>query len=362
MRRTARFLRAFLRGGAHPGVRALDVAFEVDGEPREALLYLPPERGPAPAWVVMPGITVHGRHHPAMTRFARSLAASGAVVLAPEVPAWSALRVDSAAARRTLSAAILHLDGRPEVLGGHVGAIGFSFGATQTVIAAADPALHGHLRAVLGFGGYCDLGAALRCNFTGEHEWRGVRYALEPDPYGRWVVVGNFATAVPGMEHMGALARAALTLAVEAGHFGAWAWDPVYDARKAELRSELSPGERRIWDVVAGPAGAPVDAGAARELADAFAAAALACDPGLDPRPHLPNLHGRLLLTHGRQDRLIPFTETLRLTAMMPPHVDVSTTITGLFAHSAGAWLHPAQWARETGRFVGLLNRALNAV
>ena len=360
MIRTARFLGTYLRDRTPPGVREEEVTITVGGEAREATLFSPPGEGPGPAWVVLQGLTVHGRAHPAMRRFMRALSATGAVVLAPEVPAWSRLELDVSAARETLAAAVLHLHAMPRVTG--VGAVGFSFGATQAVMAAADPRLRGRLDVVLGFGGYCDLGRMLRCLFTGEHEWEGVRYRLDPDPYGRWVVVGSFLTLIPGFEGMEAVQRAARTLAEETGRTLTWAWEPAVDARKAELRETLPPDQRRVWDVVAPLTGAPVDEAAAREMGDAFAAVAPEKDPGLDPRPRLPELSGRIILTHGRQDRLIPFTETLRLRSMMPPHVDASATITGLFAHSATAMLHPVAWARETSRFVALLNRALNAV
>lgn len=360
--RTARFLRTFLRDAPAPGTREEEVTVDVGGEAREATLLTPAGRGPWPGWVVLQGLTVHGRQHPSMRRFVHALAGSGAVVLVPEVPSWSRLEIDVTAARQTLSGGVVHLSARPEVAGG-VGVVGFSFGATQAVMAAADPALHGRLKAVLGFGGYGDLRRVLRFLFTGEHERGGERFHVDPDPYGRWIVVGNYLTWVPGYEHMEAVSRAARELAVHAGEFKAWAWDPVYDAKKAELRAGLAPDERRVWDLIAAPAAARIDVDAARALADAFADAALTKDPGLDPRPRLPALRGRVILTHGRQDRLIPFTETLRLMEMMPPHVDASATITGLFAHSAaGRMRHPVAWARETGRFVGLLNRALNAV
>ncbi|HYH82680.1 MAG TPA: hypothetical protein VEX86_23005 [Longimicrobium sp.] len=359
--RTAKFLAAWVAGAR--GIREVETTLLVDGEAREATLYLPPgRRRPAPGWVVLHGLTVPGRKHGAMTRFVRSLCASGAVVLVPDVPAWRELRLDVGAARATVEAGVLHLEGLPEVQPGGVGAVGFSFGATQVLMASADPAMHGHLRAVVGFGGYCDLGRMLRSLFTGEHEWRGERHTLDPDPYGRWIVVGNYLTLLPGYEGMGRVADAALELALEAGRRGDWAWGPHYDAMKVELGRAFTGEERRIWETVAPLTGVAVDVEGARELAAGFTEAALTHDPGLDPRPHLPHLRAKLVLSHGRQDRLIPFTETLRLRSMIPPGVDVSTTITGLFAHSAGAWLHPVHWVRETSAFVGLLNRALYAI
>jgi dienelactone hydrolase len=361
--RTARFLAAYLRNGAGP-FREEETTLEVGGHAREASLYLPDRPGRAPGWVVLHGLTVPGRRHVAMTRFVRSLAASGAAVLVPDVPSWRELRLDIDAARETLAAGALHLAADPRVQPGGVGVIGFSFGATQALMAAADPRLTDALRAVVGFGGYCSVERMIRALFTGEHEWAGAAYRTEPDPYGRWIIAGNYLTRIPGFEHMHAVQEAALALAVEAGVVGAYAWEPAYDATKAAVRARLAPGEQALWDILAPPSHAPrADPGAARRVADAFAAGALREDPQLDPRPHLDALHGRITLTHGREDRLIPFTETLRLCSQMPARVDASCTITGLFAHSAGATgIHPLAWARETLAFVRLLNRALYSV
>ncbi|MFL5385337.1 MAG: dienelactone hydrolase family protein [Longimicrobiaceae bacterium] len=358
--RTMRYLHAWLRGAR--GVREVETTVTVQGEEREATLCLPPGRGPAPGWVVLHGLTVPGRRHAGMMRFVRSLAASGAVVLVPDVPSWRALQLDLDAARATVRAGVMHLEAMEGVQAGGVGAVGFSFGATQVLMAAADPTMHGRLNAVVAFGGYCDSARMLRCLFAGEHEWDGVRYTLDPDPYGRWIVVGNYLTWLPGCEGMGAVARAALELALEAGRRGEWAWGPRYDAMKVELSKDFTPDERRIWEVLAPPSGVQPDLEAARALAERFAAEALKRDPGLDPRPHLGALRARVVLSHGRQDRLVPFTEALRLMTLLPPETGATATITGLFAHSTGAWLHPVHWLRETSAFVRLLDQALYAI
>lgn len=361
--RTARFLRTYLRGGAGP-VREEETHIEVNGERREATLYLPDRPRPAPGWVVLHGLTVPGRRHKAMTRFVRSLAASGAVVLVPDVPAWRILSLDLDAARDSIAAGAHHLAQRPEVRPGGVGAVGFSFGATHALIAAADAEVQRDLRAVVAFGGYCDVPRMVRCTFTGEHEWEGQAHAVDPDPYGRWILAANFLTLVPGLEGMEDVRAAAQELALEAGRRGVMAWDAEYDALKQEMRRGFSPEGARIWDLLAPPTGTiPADLDAARELADALGRAMMERHPGLDPRPRLPALRGRIILSHGRADRLIPWTESLRLRSLMPPSADVSTTITGLFAHSAHAGLlHPIDRARETAQFIRLLNQALAAV
>ncbi|HEU0302383.1 MAG TPA: hypothetical protein VFR37_23190, partial [Longimicrobium sp.] len=189
-------------------------------------------------------------------------------------------------------------------------------------------------------------------------------FRLDPDPYGRWIIVGNYLTLVRGFEGMEAVQRGALELAVEAGNSRTFAWEAEYDPLKARIRAGFSPAERELWDVIAPPAGVPPrDLDAVRAIADAFSAAALEHDPGLDPRPHLPHVGARVVLSHGRADRLIPFTETLRLRMLLPPSAVRATYITGLFAHSAHTdWLHPLDRIRENAQFIRLLNDALGAV
>lgn len=360
--RAAGFLRSYLGRGA--AVRETETTVRVHGEQREATLYLPERGGRVPGWVVLHGLTVPGRRHEGMVRFVRALCASGAAVLVPDVPAWRELRLDVESARATLVEGALQLAQHPRVAAGGVGCVGFSFGASQALIAATDPEVRGALTTVLGFGGYCDPARMLRCLFTGEHEWAGERMSLVPDPYGRWIVAGNYLTRLPGYEHMGDVERAALALALEAGRRGAFAWQGEYDADKAELREGLSEEGRRVWDVIAAPAHVLAEeTPAAHALADAFAEKLPEQHPGLDPRAFLPKLNGHVILSHGRADRLIPYTETLRMRELMPPRVDLYTAITGLFAHSTGAALrHPVDWARESTAFVRLLAKALGAV
>ena len=360
--RTARFLTAYVRGGVAP-ITVEELRVPIGGEEREATLYLPPRgRRPVPGWVVLHGLTVPGRHHRAMTRFVRSVAAAGAAVLVPDVPSWRDLRLDLAAARDTLVDGGHWLASRPEVQA-PVGAVGFSFGATQALMALADPEARRDVGGVVSFGGYCDVERMVRCLFTGEHDWQGVHQRVDPDPYGRWIMVGNYLTRVPGCEHMHEAAQAARALALEAGRRGAFAWEAEYDEMKRQLRDALPREQQEVWDLVAPPTSLPVEpTPETLGLASAFAGAVLRADPGLDPRPLLPALRGRIVLSHGRADRLIPYTETLRLREMLPPQADVSTILTGLFAHSMHAGLRPLERAREAAIFIRLLNEALYVV
>lgn len=358
MLRPLRFLRSYL--GAGPDGPVEEVRVPVGDGEVPATLHLPRARGPAPGWVLLHGITVAGREHRSLTRFARALAASGGVVLVPEVPSWRALRIDPAAARETIAGAALYLAARPEVERGGVGVVGFSFGATQALVSAADPRVRDAVRAVVGFGGYADLERTVVCQMTGEHEWRGKRHLLAPDPYGRWVAGANHLALARGMEGMGRVQERLRAIAAEAGRRGTPAFEREYDPLKEELRAELEPGERGVWDLFAPAAGLPPhDLAAARELGREMARAAIEAEPLLDPRSSLADLRCRVVLAHGYEDRLIPFTETLRLREALPPRLSASATITRLFAHSGGARTGAARYVVEGIRFVLLLQRAL---
>jgi len=359
MLRVARFLRGYARPGRAP-VSTSEVLLTGTDESFPATLLQPESGPPYPAWILLHGITWAGRKHPLLMRFATAVAASGSTVVIPEVGSWRELHLDEAAGNRAIAASVGHLRQRDD-LTGHVTLAGFSFGATQALISATRPGIREHVQRVIGFGGYCDLGRTLIGMMTGEHEWQRVRYQYEPDPYGRWVVAANYIDRIPEFSGMEGLRNAARELAIEAGRRGVYAADAEYDDVKRRLRERLTPPEREVWELIAPPYGTTPPIEPTRTLADRIAAVATRLSPGLDPRPILPLLDQEILLAHGRDDRLIPFTETLRLAAALPGEVNATATITRLFAHSREAdRLSVLAWPREAARYLDLLRRAVD--
>lgn len=318
---------------------------------------------PLPGWVTLHGITRPGRSHPTLLRFVRALAASGAAVLVPEVREWREMLLAPDEAADALRAAVLALAERQETAPGHLGVMGFSFGGPQALLAAADPVLRPHVKTVASFGGYCDMERTLRFLFTGEHEWRGRVYRNEPDPYGRWVAGGNFLPRARGFEGTEAVAEALISLAKAAGDLQIASWDAHFDVRKAELEKTLSPSQRGLFRVFAPGEGEGIPAEMVQDLVPALAEAARQESPLFDPPSRLSGLEASVYLIHGREDRLIPFTETLRLQERLTSARVGRVFLTGLFSHSQrdgrGEWIREL---RERVHFLRLISVVLGSL
>jgi len=316
-----------------------------------------------PGWVVLHGLTATGRFHPALVRFVRAVAAAGNVVMVPEIPEWRDLHVAPAVTRETIRSAVRELHDRPDLDADRIGLFAFSFGATQAVIAAADPSVQSLVSGIAAWGGYADVHRLFVFGMCGEHELDGTTWRIRHDPYGAWVMAGNYLTAIPGHEGDRAVASALHELALEAGRVRAYAWLPVYDPFKLELRKRLTPAQRDLFDLIAPLSDRPpADTARLHAIAHQLADAVIRVDPLIDPAPFLDAVAIPIVFAHGRDDRLVPFSETLRLARSIPPEYRVDCTITGLFDHSGrpNPDLGPTGKLRESLRFLRLLRRILH--
>jgi pimeloyl-ACP methyl ester carboxylesterase len=238
--------------------------------------------------------------------------------------------------------------------------MGFSFGAPHAIAAAAAPRLHPEIGGVVGFGGYRDLERTIRFMLTGRHEWNGRAHHLRPDPYGRWIVAGNYLAAVPGLEDALDVTAALRRLAAHAGDVGAPAWDAVYDPFKTEVRAGIAPVRRGLFDLIAPPSHQEPPLAEGERMAAALAAAATAVEPQMDPGPALSRVERPVHVLHGRDDHLLPFTEGLRMRQALPATTWSRATVTRLFGHTArDPWPGVLDGIREVALFLRALHDVL---
>jgi pimeloyl-ACP methyl ester carboxylesterase len=355
---TLRYLRAWVRDRSD--LETGELVLSREGRSVPATLVRPARlEEPAPAWILLHGITRPGRAHRQLVRFTRALAATGCEVLVPEVPEWRDLRLAPMLTVPTVDAALRSLEGRAA----SIGLLGFSFGAPQAIAASGHERIRGRLAGVAGFGGYCDLERTLVFQFTGRHEDAHGHHRLRPDPYGRWIVGANYLTEIPGLSDAAAVAEGLRRMAAMAGDQSVVAWDPALDPLRAKIRKGLGPRDRELFDLFAPPSPDDPEPAAAEEIAHALAAAARRVEPGIEPAPLLRAASGPVHILHGRQDHLIPFSEAQRLYDALPGGIRRRVTVTRIFGHSARDPLPPLQTLPGEGlRFLGALSGLLSIV
>lgn len=361
--RTVRYARSWKGGAQH--VQSTQVKLRREGKAIAATLVLPSETdGPFPGWIALGGVSRKGRFHPQLNRFAEALASTGAAVIVPEIPEWRRLSVCPSVTEPTVRACVEYLNGSPLVVPGRYGAIGFSFGAPSLAVAASQDDLAPHIGGVVLFGGYCSLDRTLRSMIAGQHDWEGARYSLDPDPYGRWVVAANHLTSVPGHEDAADVATALRTLAEAASGQRISAWEPHHDPMIRQLRATIPECRQPLFDQLARSTDSPVpDRDAGLELADKLGKACRRTEPLLDPADALSRVTVPTQVIHGHGDRLVPFTEGLRLMDALPESARRGTTVTRMFNHSKDhAPADPVERVRETAKLFGALRRLINTV
>ena len=284
--------------------------------------------------------------------------------LVPEIPEWRRLSVSPRVTHPTVRACVEYFNSADCVTPGRYGAIGFSFGAASLAIASSRDDVAPHMAGVVLFGGYCSLDRTLECMLTGHHDWEGTEYALTPDPYGRWVVASNHLTSVPGYEDADDVALALQRLAKAASGQRISAWEPHHDSMIRELRESLPQSRRGLFDKLARCTRSPVPSREeCAELARKLGDACRRTEPLLDPGDAISRVTVPTQVIHGHGDRLVPFTEGLRLMDRLPATARRGTTVTRMFNHSKDhAPADPFERFRETTKLFGALRRLINTV
>lgn len=287
------------------------VSYTVDGRAHQADLYLPAalegcgaglpsaRRCPRAALVAVPGAVPQGKDDPRLVAFATTLARAGFAVLVPDLLGYRELRVRPADAEE-IADAFAWLAGQPELApAGRAGIFAFSYSVGPAVLAALRDDIREQVRYLVGMGGYYDLPRAIRFFTTGWFEHDGQWYRSTPDDTGRMVL------AYSSLDYFAEQGdRAVLDRMVAQRHR-----DPAADL--SQLAAMLSEGMRSVYDLAVND-----DPARFAELYARLPERMRAHIDQLDlARRDLAPLKARLILVHGRNDNLIPWTESLALAA-----------------------------------------------
>jgi hypothetical protein len=293
------------------------VAYTVDGRAGSGDLYLPGDGMPQAGIVLVPGSVPEGKDHERLVAFAKTFARARFAVLTPELSGYRDLKMHPAHVRE-LADALRYLASREDLAhGGRVGFGAFSYAVGPAVLAALEDDINARVRFILGVGGYHDLRVAIRFFTTGYFEEDGAPRRLEPSEYGKLVLARSLA------DHL----REPMDRALIAAMVDAKLADPTADL--ARLSERLGLEGASVYRLLTN-----TDPHATPALLQALPDGARATIGALTlAGKDLGRLEARLILVHGRNDPLIPFTETLALAHAVPSSQAQTFVINRIVGH-----------------------------
>lgn len=267
----AAFLAEFLSGGRVPALSRLTRAPTRGALPGVSDTDLVTGHGATRPLVLVHGFAPEGKDEPRLRAAADLLARTGFAVAVPTVPGLTRGRLRPADVEPVVAA----LAARP----GPTTLVAVSVGAGPALLAAADPRVRERVRMIVVLGGYASAHELARYFLTGEFAYLGHHGHVTHDPE---VVRAFVATNA--------------------------------DLLDASVARGLAAGDPGAVDTALRDLGPLLDA--------------------LSPERVAASLPGRLLLVHGRGDRAVPYTETLRLAAAR--RQGAAVTIVGVVGHVEG--------------------------
>ena len=277
-------------------------------------LYYPGER--APAIVLVPGAVEAGTDDPRVVRSARAIARAERAVFVVDLELAERRFVEDDIDRIVRAARAL--DSHP-LVEGPVSILGFSFGGSFGLIAAADPRLAGRLAQVAVFGAYFDLVGMIQAVTTGVSLVDGRRIPWEPHPLAAEI-----------------LEDVALRLVPRAGR------DALAAALNGSVSAEgLPPALRSVYELLRNE-----DPERTSRLAARLPGQALDALERFSPSSVAADLTAPVIAMHSVDDPAVPYGEALRLVDELP---GTSLTSVSLFRHVDFEPRSPRDWTRAAG-------------
>jgi len=286
-----------------PTPERVPVAYRVDGRAYDGDLYLPGDRTEG-AIVLVPGVSRAGKNDRRLVAFANTLARARFAVLVPDMQGLKALKVRATDVREIAHAIAYFADSSAAAGHDRIGLVAVSYAVGPAILAALEPDVRDRMGFVVGIGGYWDLEAVVTYFTTGHYRerpdepWR----RAQPNAYGKWVFV------LSNVEQLESAADRAILDRMARLKFD----DP--DAGIAKLAARLGPEGRSVYALLDNADPERVPALLAALPAGVKAELAALNLKGRD----VSRLSARLILIHGRDDTIIPYTESVALAAALP--------------------------------------------
>lgn len=295
-------------------------------------------QGPLPAVILYHGTTPKGETHKTINHLAYNLATVGARVYIPELPILkqALVREESLARMKWLYSLIA---AKEEVREDRVLVAGFSFAGGLLLKVCTDPQINPV--AIICYGSYYDLESALRYFLTGDARFGEVSLKITPHEYARAVFFWNYLDQ--------------MELDLDVDRLRECMYRFICDRQDEARAMADSLGEReRAFAKMAFETDDKEGIGVAEQMLPRVRDQL----QSISPKYFADHLSAPVFLVHGVQDIMVPYTETLALSAALEiagkeHHVYISR----IYSHSAPEGESPVGLVREIRGLIRFLNR-----
>jgi pimeloyl-ACP methyl ester carboxylesterase len=224
-------------------------------------------------------------------------------VLVPDLEGFRSLRVGSGDIRDTADAFTWLVAQEELAPGGKAGIFSFSYATGPAILAALEPRLTGRVRFMMAVGGYHNLKDVLTFFTTGYYRHGDRLLHMEPNSYGKWVFVSSNLHRLSEPVDRELFRQAAQRKFADLNA-------PVHD-----LAAQLTPEGNRFYRFIENR-----DPAQSLLLMDQLPEAIRREIAALNLAQHdLTRLKARMILVHGYDDDIIPYTESIALSRNLPP-------------------------------------------
>lgn len=278
------------------------ISYKVAGQDYAADIYRPENEARANI-ILVPGLAPAGRDDPRLVAMAASLSRARFLVFVPEIASFRELKARGQDSRY-VAAGLCHLGGPAEAENRNpLGVIALSYAAGPAFMALLEPGDCRRADFMLTVGGYYDLEALITFFTTGYHRepaadvWRHV----QPNAYGKWVFLQSNTNHVDDLRDRRLLGEIARRKLADRGA-------PIDD-----LIFRLGSEGRAVTALLVND-----DRNRVAALIAALPEAIRSDIAALDlKRQKLSGLETQVLLVHGRDDAIIPYTQSMALRAAL---------------------------------------------
>jgi dienelactone hydrolase len=284
-----------------------------------ARVYAPPPKSRQTVLLVS-GLHPAGIEEPRLVSLARKLAEANVTVVTPEISELSRFEITGTLTDRIEETARWLATESGLAPTGRIGLMGISFSGGLSIVAAGRPSLENHLLYVFSFGGHDDLGRVLEYLCSG---------TAVPHDYGVAVVLLNVADHLVPPEQVAPLRDAVRR----------FLWASYLDDRvdKAEAARQFA-ALRELAPHLAEPSASLLDDVNRRDVVHLGPQLLpyirpYAADPNLSPS-RSPDPAVPVFLLHGRDDTVIPASESQHLADRLGGRRRVHLLVTTLISHA----------------------------